>query len=58
MFKKLDGVEARFQTLETLLSNPATIKDQEKYKKCITLQWTNIVNKGYIYWPEAGAPTV
>jgi peptide chain release factor 1 len=33
MFKKLDGVEERFQSLETLLSDPATIKDQEKYKK-------------------------
>jgi peptide chain release factor 1 len=33
MFKKLDGVEARFQALETLLSDPATIKDQTKYKK-------------------------
>ncbi|MFH1673028.1 MAG: peptide chain release factor 1 [Pseudomonadota bacterium] len=33
MFKKLDGVEERFQELETLLSDPKIIKNQENYKK-------------------------
>lgn len=33
MFKKLDGVEERFQELETLLSDPEIIKNQEKYTK-------------------------
>lgn len=33
MFKKLEGVEQRFQELETLLSDPEIIKNQEKYKK-------------------------
>ncbi|MDL1978133.1 MAG: peptide chain release factor 1 [Deltaproteobacteria bacterium] len=33
MIGKLDGVEERFQELETLLSDPAIIKDQERYIK-------------------------
>ncbi len=33
MFNKLDGVEERFQELETLLSDPEIIKNQESYRK-------------------------
>ncbi|MBW2645308.1 MAG: peptide chain release factor 1 [Deltaproteobacteria bacterium] len=33
MFQKLDGVEERFQEIETLLSDPEIIKNQESYRK-------------------------
>ncbi len=34
MFDKLKGVEARYQELESRLSDPEILKDQERYQKC------------------------
>ena len=35
MFEKLDGVEARYQELEALLSNPEIVRDQSAYQKYV-----------------------
>jgi peptide chain release factor 1 len=35
MFEKLDGVEARYQELEALLSDPEIVRDQSAYQKYV-----------------------
>ena len=35
MFDKLKGIEERFYEIETLLSNPEIVQDQEAYQKYV-----------------------